>query len=390
MRILMAANIPKTIPAGERRRMENMAEEIKKLGHEVHCVFAEEVILPLTSYSHHNLFRAIEFPLLLVKKIVSLERKRGHFDIVDIVNKEGYLFGLLRKTLGMRSKYILRCIDPEIKNIPAKASRYYKKYDHKIPDSLAIPPKIKFWFPYLYQKQERMALLKSDKIVVMCEEDRSIVASATEVDPSKVALVPLGTGKEFFEIHRNESDLEGDFLYVGSCTEFWGKLEGIDLLAEAFPQVVRRFPKAKLTIVGCRNIDKTGQYFPAFLRKNMKIYPFVPRQRLIKLYKEHKILVHPSLSEGFGVVFLDGMAAGLTVIATPVGGAADICEDGKDSIMVPPGDSRSLANAMTFLLENQDICAEIGKRGREKAKKYTWEETAIKTVKIYEDALDEL
>lgn len=386
----MAANVPRVGPSGERRRMENMAEEMKKLGHEVHCIFAEDVILPLTSYSHHNLFRAIEFPILLVKKIVSLERKRGHFDIVDIVNKEGYLFGLLRKALGMRSKYILRCIDPEIKNIPAKASRYYKKYDHKIPDSLAIPPKVKFWFPCLYQKQERMALLKSDKIVVMCEEDRSIVTTAAEVDPSKVAVVPLGTGKEFFEIYRHESDLEGDFLYVGSCTEFWGKLEGIDLLAEAFPQVVRRLPKAKLTIVGCSDVDRTAQYFPASLRKNIKIYSFVPRQRLIKLYREHKILVHPSLLEGFGMVFLEGMAAGLTVIATPVGGAADICEDGKDSIMVPPGDSRSLANAMISLLENEDMAVEIGKRAREKAKEYTWKKTAIKTVKVYEDALDEL
>lgn len=387
MRILMAANIPKTIPAGERRRMENMAGEMRKLGHEVHCVFAEDLILPFTSYSHHNLFRAIEFPVLLVKKIVSLERKRGHFDIVDIVNKEGYLFGLLRKALGMRSKYILRCIDPEIKNNPAKASRCYKKYNHKIPDSLAIPPKVKFWFPYLYQKQERMALLKSDKIVVMCEEDRSIVATAAEVNSSKVAVVPLGTGKEFFEIHRNESDLEDDFLYVGSCTEFWGKLEGIDFLAEAFPQVVKRFPKAKLTIVGCRNIDKTAQYFASSLKKNIRIYPFVSRRKLVQAYAEHKVLVHPSLSESFGVVFLDGLAAALTVITTPVGGAADICEDRKDSLIIPPGNSKSLADAMIFLLENEDVRQALGRRAREKARSYTWKHTALKTLKVYEDAL---
>lgn len=385
----MATNIPRAIPSGERRRMENMAGEMRKLGHEVHCVFAEDVVLSITSYSHHNLFKAFEFPILLIKKIISLEREGGPFDIVDITNKQGYLFGLLRKRLGMRSKYILRCTDPDIKNIAAKISKYYEKRCRGVPDDLKARQGLKFCFPYLYQRQERMAFLKSDKIVVMSKEGRSILTATANIAPSKIVVVPVGASKDFFELRRNGRNLEGDFLFVGTCTGFWGKLEGIDFLVDAFPRVVRRFPQARLTIVGCRDVDKTVRYFSASLRKNIKIYPFVPRQKLIKAYREHKILVHPSLSEGFGVIFLDGMAAGLTIVVTPVGGAADICEDGKDSVIVPPGDSRSLANAMIFLLENEDVRKVLGRKAREKTRGYTWKRVTIETLKFYEDTMAE-
>ena len=89
------------------------------------------------------------------------------------------------------------------------------------------------------------------------------------------------------------------------------------------------------------------------------------------------------------MIFLDAMAAGLTIIVTPVGGAADICEDGKDSVIVPPGDSRSLADAMIFLLENEDVRKVLGRKAREKARGYTWKQVAIKTLKFYEDTMAE-
>ena len=68
---------------------------------------------------------------------------------------------------------------------------------------------------------------------------------------------------------------------------------------------------------------------------------------------------------------------------------ADICEGGKDSLIVPPGGSRSLANATTFILENQERGVEMQQKAKEKAKKHIWKETEIKTVRVYEDTLDE-
>ena len=89
MRILMAANVPKIIPSGIQRQTDNIADQMKELGHEVYCVFAKDVILPLTSYPHHSLFGAIEFPILLVRKFMSLKREKGQFDIVEVVGKDG-------------------------------------------------------------------------------------------------------------------------------------------------------------------------------------------------------------------------------------------------------------------------------------------------------------
>ena len=221
----------------------------------------------------------------------------------------------------------------------------------------------------------------------MCREDSFFLINTAKIDRAKIAVVPLGLANDILKFTKNRSGFTGDLLFVGRCTGMWGELEGIRYLADAFPAVVTRFPKAKLTIIGCSDVDETAHFFRPEVRRNMTIHPFVPRQQLIQTYAGHKILIHPSLSEGFGMIFLEGMAAELAVIATSVGGAADICEDRKDSIIVPCRDSESLTRAIIFLLENENVCKEIGRRAKEKAKSYTWKQTAIKTLKVYEDAL---
>ena len=386
MRILMAANVSRSIPSGIQQQIQNMAREMRTLGHEVHCLFAEDVVLSLTSYSHRRWFGIIEFPILLVKKIMSLERERRHFDIVDITGKEGYLFGLLRKLLCTESKYVFRFMDPTLKVAP-KVSEYYRDYYGRGFGDCENPWRPKVWFSYLSQKQDRITFLENDRIIVMCKEDASFLMNTAKLDQSKIALVPLSVSSDVSEFTRDKSSVTGDLLFVGRCTGMWGELEGIRYLADAFPTVVRRFPEITLTIIGCSDVDEVTQFFPSEVRGNLIIHPFVPRQQLIRAYAEHKILIHSSLSEGFGMIFLEGMAAGLAVIATPVGGAADICEDRTDSILVPCRDSDSLAKAIIFLLENENVRKSIGRRAREKAKSYTWKQTAIKTLKVYEDTL---
>jgi glycosyltransferase involved in cell wall biosynthesis len=61
------------------------------------------------------------------------------------------------------------------------------------------------------------------------------------------------------------------------------------------------------------------------------------------------------------------MAAGLSVITTPVGGIPEIIEDGETGLLFPPGDANALAEKITFLLNNKDVRIEIGKKARRKA-----------------------
>ncbi|MCE2404158.1 MAG: glycosyltransferase family 4 protein [Dehalococcoidia bacterium] len=77
------------------------------------------------------------------------------------------------------------------------------------------------------------------------------------------------------------------------------------------------------------------------------------------------ILVQPSLSESFGIAIAEGLAAGLPVVASDVGGVPEIVQDGNTGILVSPRDPEAIASAVVSLLEHGEQAASMAARGRE-------------------------
>jgi len=76
------------------------------------------------------------------------------------------------------------------------------------------------------------------------------------------------------------------------------------------------------------------------------------------------VLILPSLYEGLPMSVIEGMAAGLAVVATPVGAVEDIIEDEKSGLIVPPGDVPALANALQRLIEDPGLLKRLGDKAR--------------------------
>ena len=74
--------------------------------------------------------------------------------------------------------------------------------------------------------------------------------------------------------------------------------------------------------------------------------------------------VLPSLAEGISNTILEAMASGLPVVATHVGGNADLVADGKTGIVVPAADVQALADALTSLAFAPECAAAMGAAGR--------------------------
>ncbi len=77
------------------------------------------------------------------------------------------------------------------------------------------------------------------------------------------------------------------------------------------------------------------------------------------------VLVVPSLSESFGIAAIEGLAAGLPVVASSVGGLLDIIRPEKNGLLVPPSDPGALAEAIRRLLHEPETAEAMGRRGRE-------------------------
>jgi glycosyltransferase involved in cell wall biosynthesis len=96
----------------------------------------------------------------------------------------------------------------------------------------------------------------------------------------------------------------------------------------------------------------------------------VPDATIREAFREAQIFVLPSKQEGFGIVFLEAMAAGLPVIAARAGATPEVVRDGETGILVPPGDPDALAQAIQHLLETPNKRRAMARAGIQRSAQY--------------------
>lgn len=89
------------------------------------------------------------------------------------------------------------------------------------------------------------------------------------------------------------------------------------------------------------------------------------REQIAACYASAEIFALPSTGEGFGLVFLEAMSFSKPVVAAAAGGATDVVEDGINGLLVPPGDTPRLAEALGQLFADEALRARLGRAGAE-------------------------
>jgi glycosyltransferase involved in cell wall biosynthesis len=87
--------------------------------------------------------------------------------------------------------------------------------------------------------------------------------------------------------------------------------------------------------------------------------------------------------EPFGRVVVEGMAAGLAVIATDQGGPTEVIDNGVNGLLVPPGDVNALARALRRLADQPALRQQLGEAARHRAKDFTPDAVASTVLEVY-------
>lgn len=96
----------------------------------------------------------------------------------------------------------------------------------------------------------------------------------------------------------------------------------------------------------------------------------------------------PSLGgESFGVVLLEAMAAGATVVASDIAGYARVARRDVDALLAPPGDAVALAAALRSALTDESLATRLRASGRARAESFSMERLALRYIELYERAL---
>lgn len=122
--------------------------------------------------------------------------------------------------------------------------------------------------------------------------------------------------------------------------------KGYSYLLRAFSQVKNRCPRAHLLIVGDGSLRSELEQIIVSMRLNDCIHLLGYRQDVPQLLKISDAFVLSSIHEGFGLVVLEAMAAGLQVIVTDSGGPSEIVQHGYNGFVVKPADAEELAKCM--------------------------------------------
>jgi len=164
--------------------------------------------------------------------------------------------------------------------------------------------------------------------------------------------------------------------------------KGIEYLLQAVPRVAWSHSGVKFVLVGEGWYRDHLQYVAHSTGQGWRVRftGFVPDSELAALLASADVLVVPSVYEPFGIVALEGMAAGVPVVASQVGGLTEVVEHDRTGVLVYPRSPESIAWGIGHVLSNPDHARWLVGNAREVVQKaYSWEAIAMRTADLYKE-----
>ncbi len=164
-------------------------------------------------------------------------------------------------------------------------------------------------------------------------------------------------------------------LFVGNLI----RRKGLHTLLRALALIAGQ--NWRLEIVGRGDADpaytRLAQRLAAPLGERVRFLGRLETGDFQRAWRENQVLVVPSSYEGFGIVYLEGMAFGLPAVASTAGAAGEIVTHGENGLLVPPEDPRALARALSGLISDRQRVSAMSKAARRRFESFpTWRQSA--------------
>lgn len=201
---------------------------------------------------------------------------------------------------------------------------------------------------------------KADAVVSISKSLEGYVKQV--INPRRSYVIPSIINVDEYNV-KPEEDYRSDILFLGALI----KPKGCEYLIRAMPEIAKEHPEVVLRILGdgteYNYLRKLSERLE--IEKNVIFEGIVPYENTPVYYASTDIVVFPSIwPEPFGRISAEAMAAGKPVVASNVGGIAETVIDGQTGILVEPGNSKHIAEALFYLLENPGTRREMGEQGR--------------------------
>jgi glycosyltransferase involved in cell wall biosynthesis len=231
------------------------------------------------------------------------------------------------------------------------------------------------------------SLRVADLVLVLNEEERAYMIERLGIAPDRIRFTANGVPDWYLKAARSTNVIAGNtaIASVGA----YRPMKGVEYGSGALVSVMNAHPELTVSFVGTgipRELVLSD--FPAALHDRITTAQDYRREDLPALLDGHGIMLLPSLTEGFPVSLLEGMACGLAPIATRIAGALRLVSDQRNGLLVPLYDSSAITAAIQRLLGDSTFLRRLQGEARRTASEFSWSSVGAQTLDVYREALE--
>jgi glycosyltransferase involved in cell wall biosynthesis len=375
---------PPRIVGGIARHCYGLANALAKRGFNVHVYTVEFPGAPYEEFTenlhvhrvrmelgHPNFVTWVFLMNHFIEKRLAMDGV-GRFDIIHVHDWLTSFAGIAAKHFGRKPLVVT------MHSTESKRSSGLNTSDAALVDG------IEWWATY-----------EARSIIAVSESMKREIIDHFRLPPEKVYAIPNGVDPNGFSMNIDRgkvkmmlglSPFDRLVLFIGRLTE----QKGIPFLIKAFPKILEVNTNARLVIVGEGPMLESlkGLVEATGISSFTRFLGHVDDGLLRAVLRSADVLVVPSIYEPFGIVALEGMAAGVPVVASDVDGLGEIIRHEVNGIKAYPADPTSIAWGVNRILNDESLARRLVEGGKKLIKeRYTWDVIAQRTQKVYEDAL---
>lgn len=252
-----------------------------------------------------------------------------------------------------------------------------------------------YWFKNLgYKFVIWLAVKRAKKVIAVSNNTKEDIIKQFKVKEDKVSMIYEGVSDKLSNVeyrmsNKNKKEVlskynitEPFLLYVGNVYPH----KNLESLVRIFPKLKQEYPDLNLVLVG-----KEDYFYSRLKEYSKKISSpvifagFVPDEDLRILFKSAALYVFPSFYEGFGLPPLEAMSQGCAVVSSGESCMKEVL--GEAAVYFDPRNEEDMIKQIKVVLEDDNLKKNLVEKGYEQVGKYSWEDAARETLRIYKEVI---
>jgi glycosyltransferase involved in cell wall biosynthesis len=233
---------------------------------------------------------------------------------------------------------------------------------------------------------EKIATRRLSAVIANSKYTAMVIQKEYRPEPGRLFVIHKSIDPESFvnmwKLQNKVANQCPVVLFIGGNMQ----RKGLPDLICAAPSILEEAPSTEFWVVG----DDRAEPWMMKLCKDFGVdhrFRFIGRKtqaELAEIYARSTVFCMPSLTEAFGVVFLEAMAAGVPVIASRVGGIVEIVQDEINGLLVSPGNQHEISLKVLRLLTDQDLRERLRQGGLDTVQQFTVKKMMAETYEVYD------